>query len=83
MVRVFKHQLLFGHQPPYPTGVKRLLETIIGLSQPSGRFLGFLTTVFQKKFSKNGFWYTPMVLKKIARKLSIIHWFFHENCRFF
>jgi hypothetical protein len=24
-----------------------------------------------------------MVLKKIGRKLSIIHWFFHENCRFF
>jgi hypothetical protein len=77
--RVFRHQLLFGHQPPYPTSVEWLLETIIGLSQPSGRFLGFITTVFKKRISKNGFWYIPTILKEFARKLSIIHWFFHEN----
>jgi hypothetical protein len=72
-VRVFRHRLLFGHQPPYPTSVKRLLEKIIGLSQPSGQFLGFITTDFKKKISKKGFWYIPMVLKK---KLS-------ENCQLF
>jgi hypothetical protein len=54
LVRVFRHRLLFGHQPPYPTSVKRLLEKIIGLSQPSGRFLGFITTVFPKKILKEG-----------------------------
>jgi hypothetical protein len=74
---------VFRHQPPYPTSVEWLLETIIGLSQPSGRFLGFITTVFKKRISKNGFWYIPTILKKFARKLSIIHWFFHENCRLF
>jgi len=83
LARVFRHQLLFGHQPPYPTSVEWLLETIIGLSQPTGRFLGFITTVFKKRISKNRFWYIPTILKKNCQKTVNYHWFFHENCRLF